>query len=753
MKKYFFLLVTVFIMSNLSWASPVDSMEARNLAQTFWTLRFPEQPRPVFEDLSQSVGVEHFYIFNNTNGSGFVMVSGDDCAVPILGYSGSNNFIGGELRDNIQSWMGYYDGTIGAAVLNGEVANEEIADQWNNLRAGNLPSAPKSTTAVNPLLSTTWDQDAPYNNLCPGTGTNKAYVGCVATAMAQLMKYYNWPTTGTGSNSYYCNDGTYNYGTLSANFGATTYNWANMLNSYPNANSGTTAQRDAVATLMYHCGVAINMVYTPNGSGAWTIGTSYPYYPSAESALKEHFNYSPSLYGTMMSYYSNAQWISMLKNDLDNNHPVIYAGDDQNGENGHCFVCDGYDYANNFHFNWGWDGWCDGYFVITSLTPNPGGAGGGNYNYSYYQQAIFGAVPNNGSNPPATNTDLHVYSDYTYSPNPLQQNQTVTVEVNAANAGSSTFTGTIKLALLTANNTEAQVIGELSGSINSMTYAQLQYSGTVTVPAGTYQMALLAQNYGESSWSLLGNGFGYANPITVTVAGGSTPPDPSGCAYLHYPLPGTPTVYTADGGGYVSGSNVYGDEAKADYFTYSGTGTIDRIKITVGAMDGTQGSVVFKVWADNNGVPGTVLGSKTVTLSEINNNMNANNEYECIFSSPIAIGGNFFAGLDVTNATSYFGLATTTDGTGANTGWEYYDNDWWTAPSSRRRRPSTRTSTCRAAPWSSPAAPAPTSGIVLYSTGINTSKMSRSPSATCTSIPTSPTPPTRCNKTNPFRLR
>ena len=802
MKRLLLLLVTVFIMSNLSWASPVDSMEAKNLAQTFWSLRFPEQPRPVFEDLSQSVGVEHFYIFNNTNGSGFVMVSGDDCAVPILGYSGSNNFIGGELRDNIQSWMGYYDGTIGAAVLNGEVANEEIADQWNNLRAGNLPSAPKSTTAVNPLLSTTWDQDAPYNNLCPGTGTNKAYVGCVATAMAQLMKYYNWPTTGTGSNSYYCNDGTYNYGTLSANFGATTYNWANMLNSYPNANSGTTAQRDAVATLMYHCGVAINMVYTPNGSGAWTIGTSYPYYPSAESALKEHFNYSPSLYGTMMSYYSNAQWISMLKNDLDNNHPVIYAGDDQNGENGHCFVCDGYDYANNFHFNWGWDGWCDGYFVITSLTPNPGGAGGGNYNYSYYQQAIFGAVPNNGSNPPATNTDLHVYSDYTYSPNPLQQNQTVTVEVNAANAGSSTFTGTIKLALLTANNTEAQVIGELSGSINSMTYAQLQYSGTVTVPAGTYQMALLAQNYGENTWSLLGNGFGYANPITVTVAGGSTPPvtntdlhvysdytyspnplqqnqsvsvqvsvanaglgdftgtiklalltannteaqvidqvsgtlntmtyaslqyngtvtvpagtyqmavlsqasgestwtlvgnnfnypnpitvtvtggstppDPSGCNYLHYPLPGTLTVYDAEDGGYVSGSNVYGDEAKADYFTYSGSGSIEKIKITVGAMDGTQGSVVFKVWADNNGVPGTVLGSKTVTLSEINNNMNANNEYECIFSSPIAIGGNFFAGLDVTNATSYFGLATTTDGTAANTGWEYYDNDWWT---------------------------------------------------------------------------
>ena len=559
MKRYFFLLVTVFIMSNLSWASPVDSMEAKNLAQTFWSLRFPEQPRPVFKDLSQSVGVEHFYIFNNTNGPGFVMVSGDDCAIPILGYSGANNCVGGNLPDNILSWLGYYDGTIGAAVLNGEVATEEIAEQWNNLRAGNLPSAPKSVTSVNPLIATTWDQDAPFNNLCPGTGSDKALVGCVATAMAQLMKYYNWPVTGTGSNTYVCNDGTHNYGSLSANFGATTYDWNNMLNSYPYPNSGSPTQQNAVATLCYHCGVAVNMIYAPEWSGAYVtdaqIANWNPNYPTAEKALRNYFDYSPSLTGLLKANYSDAQWISMLKNDLDQHHPVIYAGSDQSGEGGHCFVCDGYDNSNNFHFNWGWRGFCDGYFPLTGLTPYSGGSGGGNYDYTYYQEAIFGAVPN----------------------------------------------------------------------------------------------------------------------------GGVTPPNPTDCEYLHYPLPGSLEFYVlASGGGYVSGTNHYGDLAKADYFTYSGNGSVENLNVTFGAIDGVQGSITFTVWESNNGTPGNVIGSKTVTLATVYNaSVNQAFNYECVFDSPIAVNGDFFAGVDFTNAISPIGILTTQSGSAANTGWEMQSDGQW----------------------------------------------------------------------------
>ena len=555
MKRFFLLLVTVFIMADFAWALPVDSIEARNLAQTFWRLHFPEQSIPVFVELSQSVGVEHFYIFNNTNGPGFVMISGDDCAIPILGYSGTRNCVGGALPDNILSWLGYYDGTIGAAVLNGEEATQEIAEQWNDLRSGNLPE-PQSITAVSPLIATTWDQSEPFNNLCPGTGSNKAVVGCVATAMAQLMKYYNWPTTGTGSYSYYANNGTYNYGMLSVNFGSTTYDWNNMLNNYPYTNSGTAAQRNAVATLCYHCGVAVNMNYSPEGSYAYVVTNSnYPNYPSAEMALKTYFDYSSSLIGRLKTNYSDAQWISMLKSELDNAHPLLYGGNDQSGQSGHAFVCDGYDNSNNFHFNWGWAGWYDGYFALTGLTPGTGGTGGGNYDYSYNQEAIFGAVPN----------------------------------------------------------------------------------------------------------------------------GGSTPPNPTDCEYLHYPLPGSLEFYVLqNGNGYVSGTNYFGDLAKADYFTYSGNGTVENLNVTFGAIDGIQGSITFTVWESNNGTPGNVLGSKTVTLATVYNaSVNQAFNYECVFDSPIAVNGDFFAGVDFTNAISPIGILTTQTGSAANTGWEMQSDGQW----------------------------------------------------------------------------
>jgi hypothetical protein len=556
MRRFYLLLVTVLFLSDIAWASPVDPTEARNLAQTFYRLHFPEQTPPVFEEISQSVGVSHFYIFNNTNGPGFVMISGDDCAIPILGYSGSNNCKGGEMRDNILSWLGYYDGTIGAAVLNGDVATPEIAEQWSNLRDGYLPE-PQSVTAVAPLLATTWDQIAPYNNLCPGTGSDKAYVGCVATAMAQLMKFYNWPTTGTGSNSYISNNGTYNYGTLSANFGATTYDWNNMLNNYPYANSGTATQQNAVATLMYHCGVSVNMSYSPEWSGAYVtdieIANWQPNYPTAEKALKNYFKYSTSLIGLAKANYTSAQWTSMLKADLDNGRPILYDGTDQTGQGGHCFVCDGYDNSNYFHFNWGWSGWYDGYFQHSNLTPGTGGAGAGNSDYSYNQSAIFGAVPNNGGS------------------------------------------------------------------------------------------------------------------------------DSTGCEYLHYPLPGSLDFYVlSNGGGYVSGTNYYGDIAKADFFTYSGSGTIESLNVTFGAIDGISGSLVFTVWDDNNGTPGNVLGNKTVSLATIYNaSVNQGFNYECVFDSPIAITGNFFAGIDFSSATSSVGIITTTDGSAANTGWEMLSDGTW----------------------------------------------------------------------------
>ena len=294
MKRILLLFVFIALSISAMWANPVNPSRALTLAQTFWNLQNGHRGGAEFQDVSSAAGVNNFYIFNNINGSGFVLISGDDCAIPVLGYSDANNFETGNMPANLRSWLGHYDRTIGNAVADNAVATPEIAQQWANLEAGLLPVA-GTRDAISPLTSTQWDQDAPFNNQCPGG----SYTGCAATAMAQVMKYHNWPTTGTGSHTYSSNFMGYNYNNLSANFGNTTYDWNNMLNTYPYSSSGTPAQRNAVATLMYHCGVAIEMGYSPEGSGAY-IADLYYYgagsHASVEYALKTYFKYKTSIH-------------------------------------------------------------------------------------------------------------------------------------------------------------------------------------------------------------------------------------------------------------------------------------------------------------------------------------------------------------------------------------------------------------------------------------------------------------------------
>ncbi len=549
MRKIFTILSLIVLTISAVWAGPVDPARAKAMAQNFWSLQAPTRAAADFRNVSSEAGFDHLYIFNNENGGGFVILSADDAAIPVLGYSETDRFDASNMPDNFRWWLRGYDRTIASLIERNVAVSEEVAQQWNNLAEGRFP-VELTRDAVSPLLLTRWDQDAPYNGSCPGTTYNRAVTGCVATAMAQVMKYHRCPATGTGSHSYDCNYSQYgypNYGTLSANFGATTYDWDNMLNTYASANSGTAAQRDAVATLMFHCGVSVEMMYSPEGSGAYTYDVA--------TALRTYFGYKNTLSYKMRANHSDSQWMNCLKSDLNAGRPVIYGG--AGDEGGHCFVCDGYNSSNYFHFNWGWSGQQDGYYALSNISPGSGGIGGGGYDFTEDNEAIFGVEPINGG------------------------------------------------------------------------------------------------------------------------GGGGDDPVVTGCDYQHYPLPGTPTVYTVQTGGYLAGTNAYGDEAKADYFTYPTSGTISKMKIALGAMDGTDGSVDFTIWADNNGTPGNVLGSKTVTLAAVYSGMDPDTyEYECVFDSPIAITGNFFAGLNIANADSYFALQTTADGDGANTGWEMYQGNW-----------------------------------------------------------------------------
>ena len=253
------------------------------------------------------------------------------------------------------------------------------------------------------MLTTTWNQAPYYNDLCPYDYEEDArsVTGCAATAMAQLMKYWNWPTQGYGSHSYIPANHP-EYGTLSADFGNTIYDWDNMPNALTPESSS--AEINAVATLMYHCGVSMEMNYSPHGSGAYAISYYGQLEYSAENALRDFFGYSPSLNGQCRSYryldgddtptyevYPYDEWMSMLIDDLDANRPIYYGG--QGPDGGHGFIFDGYDNNEFFHVNWGWAGYADGYFTIDALEPAPGGIGGGSYQFNYDQTAIFGVEP------------------------------------------------------------------------------------------------------------------------------------------------------------------------------------------------------------------------------------------------------------------------------------------------------------------------------------------------------------------------
>ena len=218
--------------------------------------------KPVSKERANST-TTYYYIYNTSDG-GFVIVSGDKRAVPVLAYSTESSFDTVGMPDNIRWWFSTYEDQIDAAVTTLAEAPTQTAMQWREC-INNQFSYQKATTAVSALLTTKWDQGSPYNTFCPYDASvgKRTYTGCVATAMAQIMKYWNYPTTGSGSSSYTCS-----YGTLSANYGNTIYKWGSMANTPSSSDTN-------VARLMYHCGVAVEMDYGTDGSGAYTYLSDY----------------------------------------------------------------------------------------------------------------------------------------------------------------------------------------------------------------------------------------------------------------------------------------------------------------------------------------------------------------------------------------------------------------------------------------------------------------------------------------------
>ena len=517
MKKHLFLIVLI-VLSLSAFAKHVNVETARSVAKTFWTMNVQKgnmmKSSVEFADITSQTEFTNFYIFNTAGG--FVIVSADDIATPILGYSDENEFDPTNIPVNAREWLQGYESDIYQGIANGLVASAEIAADWANLQSGMAMQA-KGTRAVNKLLTTTWDQGNPYNTLCPydNDDNQRTVTGCVATAMAQVMKYWNYPTHGNGSKSYNCsftaNDGTsqnpvyitVNRGQLSANFGTTTYDWANMPNNL--SSSSTSAQKTAVATLMYHCGVSVEMSYDigrRGGSGAVTIGSG----ATAETAFKNYFLYKNTLKGYYKSNFTNSSWINMLKTDLDANRPIIYSGRGEEG--GHCFVCDGYNNSNQFHFNWGWSGYCDGFYALDAMEPGTGGIGAGNGTYNDNQGAILGIEPNSGLiTIPNALTVSGLGGSATFliragsSTNRWSASSSASWLTVSPTSGNGNGANTTVTATATRNNTET----ERSATI-TITHGTETATVTVTQPSGQTQAPGCFGNDDFDSFNALVNG-------------------------------------------------------------------------------------------------------------------------------------------------------------------------------------------------------------------------------------------------------
>ncbi len=348
-----FILALLCSMATLH-ARPIDKATAQRVGQKFVEAHMEVSERSnelqlVYTGLSdRSEAV--FYVFNSGE-EGFVIVSADDRFRPIVGYSTEGAFETENMSPELQF---YLSKIIEARTSRHAVIFDDTPEEWASvMRDGKLPSR-NGGKAAKHICSTLWNQDSPYNLYAPEAGSGpggRCYAGCVATAMSQVMRHWAKPLQGKGTHSYYC----YGYGRLTANYGETTYDWDNMPNRI--TSSSPQEEIEAIALLMYHCGVGVDMMFSPNGSGAYSF--------DVPDAINNYFSYTEHAYYDGRDHYTLVEWQNKLKASFDINWPLYYSGYSESG--GHAFVCDGYDDHNLFHFNWGWGGSSDGWFVIDEI--------------------------------------------------------------------------------------------------------------------------------------------------------------------------------------------------------------------------------------------------------------------------------------------------------------------------------------------------------------------------------------------------
>jgi len=508
------------------WAKPVSPETAKQVAEAqvrsqiqFRSAQIPELNLVYVETTgSKTIGAPSdvvYYVFNAGN-QGFVIVSGDDIAVPVLGYSDEGAYDPENLPPNFVYYLGCLADEINWAITNNLPQSEKAKEQWEALLSGTVATL-RAATSVSPMLDIEgikWNQGAPYNNECPLDGTSRSVTGCAATAMAQIMRYHKYPAKGNGIiPEYFAAKLGVNIGPV--NIDNHYYIWENMLPQYSSPTSGTTEQRAAVAYLMYHCGASAQMNYSAAESGATTRNIGI--------GLLNHFDYDQSMLLKRRAFYLNSDWENLLLEEINNGRPVYYAGyNTYNGStSGHAFVCDGYNDSGEFHFNWGWGGLYNGYFITTVLNPGTGGIGSGPGTYNEDQEIFINYKPNEGGK---RGYEITSGSSPLFTSNKTQVNTLETFSVNASIFNNSlfSFSGIFGIALYTQTNQFVEVIAtaNISNLQPNYGYSSYPFSNSrvsSTVPSGDYVIKPIAiSEFGDTIPVMFPPGSG-SLPLKVIV--------------------------------------------------------------------------------------------------------------------------------------------------------------------------------------------------------------------------------------------
>ena len=450
-------------------AKRITQWQAQQQAYSFWGKQMPQKAKAKSRTATTASPSDAYYVFNNDAG-GFVIIAGDDAVAPVLGYTSTGSFDAENLPDGLKDLLKSYERQI-AALGDNYVANQ---------------TATRAAFTGEKLLKTAeWDQNVPFNKYTPSN-----YVtGCVATAGAIVMKHHGYPAKGTGSHSY-----TWNGKTLTANF-EHTYDWTSMPAKYDGTND---AAFDGVARLMADLGVAVEMQYNKDGSGAY-IG-------NLVTALQKHFGYSKLSHLMAIEDVGAEAWNRRLREEIDANRPVLYAASDP-ARGGHAFVIDGYK-DESFSVNWGWGGYCDGFYQIGALNPESAGKPTGD-KYNVGQSAVFGMEPSDGTEKISslgflTNVGRLKVLNMNITDVKMGQNGVI-FSAPIGNTGDQPFNGEVAVALMNAKGEMREIVTSSPLTVVNLAaggyYPSLSFSFVSTVDAepGDY-LAIVAKEEGSSEY-------------------------------------------------------------------------------------------------------------------------------------------------------------------------------------------------------------------------------------------------------------